>query len=80
MHNSSEQREPEPQGNDLQIADRFQAAVFTFTNRGMFVYDPMSKEDEKGPQWTGVVATVEQAAQQSDACANLNVESSYDAL
>jgi hypothetical protein len=35
---------PEPAGNDLDIADKYRVPVFTITNRGMFVYDPVSKK------------------------------------
>jgi len=47
VHTHPNSASPEPQGNDLQIADRFQVPIFTITNRGMFVYDPMSKKTRK---------------------------------
>ena len=47
VHTHPNSASPEPQGNDLQIADRFQVPIFTITNRGMFVYDPVSKKIRK---------------------------------
>jgi hypothetical protein len=38
---------PEPLGKDLDIADKYRVPVFTITNRGMFVYDPLNKKTWK---------------------------------
>jgi len=47
VHTHPNSASPEPQRNDLQIADRFQVPIFTITNRGMFVYDPANKKTTK---------------------------------
>jgi hypothetical protein len=47
VHTHPNNASPEPQRNDLQIADKFGVPVFTITNRGMFVYDPVSKKTRK---------------------------------
>lgn len=36
-----------PEGMDLEIGDRLGIAVFTITNRGMYVYDPGTKKISK---------------------------------
>lgn len=43
-----------PEGGDLQIADRLRIPVFTITNRGMYVYDPVIRKISKvrdGVDW-----------------------------
>jgi hypothetical protein len=35
--------DPKPAGHDLQLADRFGVPVFTITQRGMYVYDPVTR-------------------------------------
>jgi hypothetical protein len=44
----------QPEGADLEIADRLSIPVFTITNRGMYVYDPGTKRISKvqdGMDW-----------------------------
>ena len=44
----------QPEGADLEIADRLRIAVFTITNRGMYGYDPSTKKISKvhdGVNW-----------------------------
>jgi hypothetical protein len=44
----------QPEGGDLEIADRLGIPVFTITNRGMYVYDPGTKKISKvqdGMDW-----------------------------
>jgi hypothetical protein len=36
--------DPKPNGQDLQLADKFGVPVFTLTQRGMYVYDPATKK------------------------------------
>jgi hypothetical protein len=36
--------DPKPAGHDLQLADRFRVPVFTITQRGMYVYDPVTRK------------------------------------
>jgi hypothetical protein len=38
---------PQPEGRDLTIADRLGIPVLTMTNRGMYVYDPVTKRVSK---------------------------------
>jgi len=47
VHTHPNSASPEPQRNDLEIADKYRVPVFTITNRGMFVYDPVSKRTTK---------------------------------
>jgi hypothetical protein len=37
----------QPEGGDLEIGDHLGIAVFTITNRGMYVYDPGTKKTSK---------------------------------
>jgi len=56
VHTHPNNSSPEPQRNDLQIADTFHVPIFTITNRGMFVYDPSKKKTSKissGLTWLG---------------------------
>jgi hypothetical protein len=56
VHTHPNSASPEPQRNDLQIADRFGVPIFTITNRGMFVYDPGTRMTTKvapGLVWLG---------------------------
>jgi hypothetical protein len=36
-----------PEGEDLNVADRYGVPVFTITNRGMYVYDPVTRRTSK---------------------------------
>jgi hypothetical protein len=47
VHTHPNSASPEPQRNDLEIADKYRVPVFTITNRGMFVYDPATKKTTK---------------------------------
>jgi hypothetical protein len=44
VHTHPNDVNPEPNGNDCQVADRLGVPVFTLTSRGMFMYDPRSKK------------------------------------
>jgi hypothetical protein len=36
-----------PMGQDLSVADKYHVPIFTITNRGMYVYDPATKQTTK---------------------------------
>jgi hypothetical protein len=40
FHTHPNNRDPEPQGQDILIARRFDVPIFTITRRGMYMYDP----------------------------------------
>lgn len=39
--------DPKPVGHDLQLADRFAVPVFTITQRGMYLYDPVTRKTSR---------------------------------
>lgn len=47
VHTHPNKSSAEPEGGDLEIADRLRIPVFTITNRGMYVYDPGSRRISK---------------------------------
>lgn len=47
VHSHPNKSNAQPEGADLEIADRLGIPVFTITNRGMYVYDPGSKKISK---------------------------------
>ena len=47
VHTHPNKSSAEPEGGDLEIADRLRIPVFTITNRGMYVYDPGSRKMSK---------------------------------
>jgi hypothetical protein len=47
VHTHPNKCNAQPEGADLDIADRLRIPVFTITNRGMYVYDPGSRKISK---------------------------------
>lgn len=47
VHTHPNRSSAEPEGGDLEIADRLRIPVFTITNRGMYVYDPGTRKISK---------------------------------
>jgi hypothetical protein len=47
VHTHPNTSDPRPQGEDLQVADKYKVPIFTITSRGMFVYDPGTKRIHK---------------------------------
>jgi len=47
VHTHPNKCNAQPEGGDLEIADRLRIPVFTITNRGMYVYDPGSRKMSK---------------------------------
>jgi hypothetical protein len=43
IHTHPNGSDPRPQGEDINVADKYRVPVFTITSRGMFVYDPSTK-------------------------------------
>lgn len=43
VHTHPNGSDPRPQGEDINVADKYRVPVFTITSRGMFVYDPSTK-------------------------------------
>ena len=44
VHTHPNNRDPEPNGEDIALADRFGVPVLTITSKGMYMYDPMTKQ------------------------------------
>jgi hypothetical protein len=44
VHTHPNNSDPKPHDEDLLVADRFQVPIFTITNRGMYVYDPLTRK------------------------------------
>ena len=44
VHTHPNNREPEPHGGDIVLADRFGVPVLTMTSKGMYMYDPTTKQ------------------------------------
>jgi hypothetical protein len=44
VHTHPNSADPKPTDEDLHVADHYGVPVFTITNRGMYVYDPISKK------------------------------------
>ncbi|HEX6729553.1 MAG TPA: hypothetical protein VF074_06065, partial [Pyrinomonadaceae bacterium] len=44
VHTHPNNREPEPHGRDLVVANRFGVPVLTITSKGMYMYDPTTKQ------------------------------------
>jgi len=47
VHTHPNTSNPQPEGKDLELADRFRIPIFTITNRGMFAYDPTTRKTTK---------------------------------
>jgi hypothetical protein len=47
VHTHPNNRDPKPQGLDIQVADRLGVLMFTITLKGMFMYDPATKRITK---------------------------------
>ena len=47
VHTHPNKCNAQPEGGDLEIAERLRIPVFTITNRGMYVYDPGSRKMSK---------------------------------
>jgi len=47
VHTHPNSSNPKPQEADMKIADRFNALMFTITARGMYLYDPSTRETTK---------------------------------
>lgn len=44
VHTHPNNRDPEPHGGDIVVADRFGVPVLTITSKGMYMYDPTTKQ------------------------------------
>lgn len=54
IHTHPNRSSARPEGEDLNVADRYGVPIFTITNRGMYVYDPATKRTSKvmdGMDW-----------------------------
>ena len=47
IHTHPNKSSARPEGEDLNIADRYGVPIFTITNRGMYVYDPATRRTSK---------------------------------
>ena len=47
IHTHPNNRNPEPQPQDIQVARRFDVPMFTITRRGMYLYDPVADRVSK---------------------------------
>jgi hypothetical protein len=47
VHTHPNNRSPEPEGDDRQVARKYGVPIFTITNRGLFVYDPRADRTYK---------------------------------
>jgi hypothetical protein len=47
VHTHPNNADPRPQGEDINVADRYGVPIFTIARRGMFVYDPATKTTSK---------------------------------
>ena len=47
FHTHPSSRDPKPSRIDRRIADKVRVSIFTITSRGMFMYDPNTKETSK---------------------------------
>ncbi|HXG94602.1 MAG TPA: hypothetical protein VNN73_19830 [Blastocatellia bacterium] len=65
IHTHPNSSSPQPQDDDLTLADKHGVPVFTITSRGMYVYDPTTKKVSKvqnnldwadPKKWTGEIA------------------------
>jgi hypothetical protein len=55
VHTHPTGRDPKPHMQDRLVADRFGVPIFTLTLRGMFMYDPVTKQTQKlkdGLDWS----------------------------
>ncbi|HKG22424.1 MAG TPA: hypothetical protein VKC34_11035 [Blastocatellia bacterium] len=43
-HTHPNNNDPRPSGPDLELADKYRVPIFTLTNRGMYMYDPLSRK------------------------------------
>ena len=43
VHTHPNNHDPRPSGQDLDLSNRFQIPIFTLTNRGMYMYDPLTR-------------------------------------
>ncbi|HET9533629.1 MAG TPA: hypothetical protein VFQ92_24985 [Blastocatellia bacterium] len=54
VHNHPNTSDPRPHHEDIKLADRLKVPIITLTNRGMYMYDPGTKEITKvldGVEW-----------------------------
>jgi hypothetical protein len=47
IHSHPNGSDPQPQFDDMRLADKLQVPIFTITTRGMFVYDPFTRKTSK---------------------------------
>ncbi len=47
IHTHPNKSSARPEGEDLNVADRYGVPIFTITNRGMYVYDPATRRTSK---------------------------------
>ncbi|HYP27468.1 MAG TPA: hypothetical protein VE262_12190 [Blastocatellia bacterium] len=43
-HTHPNNNDPRPSGQDLDLSNRFRIPIFTLTNRGMYMYDPLTRK------------------------------------
>ncbi len=63
VHTHPTGRDPKPHVQDRLVADRFGVPIFTLTLRGMFMYDPTTKQTRKikdGLDWSEPASWVQQ--------------------
>jgi len=44
VHTHPNASDPRPRDEDLEVANKYRVPIFTITSRGMFVYDPLTKQ------------------------------------
>lgn len=44
VHTHPNNSDPKPHDEDFAVADKYQVPIFTITNRGMYVYDPLTRK------------------------------------
>ncbi|MFY9608245.1 MAG: hypothetical protein WAU45_06455 [Blastocatellia bacterium] len=66
IHTHPNKSSARPEGEDLNVADRYGVPIFTITNRGMYVYDPATRRTSKvkdGLDWLDASKWPERIAQ-----------------
>lgn len=51
VHTHPNNRDPEPHGSDIVLADRFDVPILTITSKGMYMYDPTTKQITRVHKW-----------------------------
>jgi hypothetical protein len=51
VHTHPNSSSAKPQDEDIIVANKFRVPIFTITNRGMFVYDPLPEDQQSNEQY-----------------------------